>query len=245
MLNLGTFGGSYGTPNSLNNRGQVVGFSNLPGDATSHPFLWDRGVLTDLGTFGGTNGEARWINDAGEVVGTANFPGDQLNDAFLWKNGVMTDLGNLGQTSFAFYTNSKGQVVGHSKINDGTFRAFLWENRGPMIDLNTLIPSGSSLLLVEAFNINDRGEIAGLGLPPGCEDLYTCGHAYVLVPREGDQEDRDEAPTASTQSYPTLASQPAPAATRSRPAPREEVVSPRDRLFRRYRLPHESAGQQR
>lgn len=216
MLDLGTFGGTNGTPNCLNNRGQVVGASNLPGDAMFHPFLWDSGVLTDLGTFGGSNGTAHWINDAGEVVGTANFPGDQINDAFLWKKGVMTDLGNLGQTSFAFYINSQGQVVGHSKMNDGTFHAFLWDKSGPMIDLNSLIPAGSSLLLREAFNINDRGEISGVGLPPGCEDSEICGHAYVLIPREGDQEDGDVGTTATTQSYPTLASQTAPAAAQRR-----------------------------
>jgi len=43
--------------------------------------------------------------------------------------------------------------------------AFLWENGGPMVDLNTLIPAGSSLQLVFAFAINDRGEIVGAGEP--------------------------------------------------------------------------------
>ena len=41
MLNLGTLGGNYGVPNDLNNRGQVVGQSNLAGDLTYHPFYWD------------------------------------------------------------------------------------------------------------------------------------------------------------------------------------------------------------
>jgi hypothetical protein len=61
-------------------------------------------------------------------------------------------------------------------------------------------PSRSSLLLTEAYNINDRGEIAGVGLEPGCSNA-DCGHAYVLIPCDenhpGECEDysRIEAPT--------------------------------------------------
>jgi probable HAF family extracellular repeat protein len=203
-----------------------------------------------MGTLGGTNGQAIWINDNGEVVGEADLPGDQVHDAFLWKKGVMTDLGNLGQTSFAFCINSKSQVVGHSLTGDGSFHAFLWENDGPMIDLNSSLPSGSSLLLTDAFNINDRGEIAGVGLPAGCTDLDACGHLYLLIPRDGnpgaqEQEERDGDKTPITQSDPTLFLQAGPAAIRSRPRPRDGMVSLRDRLSRRYRLPGESAGRPR
>ena len=79
-----------------------------------HPFLWNKGVLTDLGTFGGNFGSAFWINEAGEVVGWANTPGDQMAHAFLWKNGVMTDLGTVnGQPcAFAAEFDSRDQVVG-------------------------------------------------------------------------------------------------------------------------------------
>jgi probable HAF family extracellular repeat protein len=194
MLDLGTLGGTSGQPNWLNRRGQVAGTSNLAGDFTNHPFLWDRGVLIDLGTFGGSNGQALWVNDAGEVVGEADLPGDQVHDAFLWKNGVMTDLGNLGQTSFGYAINSKSQVVGHSQTNDGDYHAFIWQKSGGMVDLNTLIPSNSSLVLRDAYNINDSGVIAGVGLPAGCDDSDTCGHAYVLTPCGGSGDGSDAAP---------------------------------------------------
>ena len=69
MLDLGSLGGTSGCAIFLNNRGQVVGYSNLAGDLTFHPFLWDRGLLTDLGTFGGDNGMAFSINEGGHVVG--------------------------------------------------------------------------------------------------------------------------------------------------------------------------------
>ena len=164
MRDLGTLGGTIGYPGYLNNQGQVVGQSDLAGDMTFHPFLWDkRSGIMDLGTLGGNNGAATWINDAGDVVGEADLPGSQAHDAFLWKHGVMTDLGNLGQTSFAFGINSERQVVGHSLINDGTFRAFLSEHHGPMIDLNTLIPANSSLLLTDACDLSAIVDVEGIG----------------------------------------------------------------------------------
>jgi probable HAF family extracellular repeat protein len=194
MTDLGTLGGTCGIPAALNSRGQVVGLSDLAGDSTFHPFLWDKSShpqLRDLGTLGGNNGNTNWIDDVGEVVGKADLPGSQTHDAFLWKNGVMTDLGTLpgDSCSNAYQVNSRGQVVGTSEdqtlcvIPTGE-HAFLWENGGPMVDLNTLIAPNSSLQLTFAFAINDRGEIVGTGLPPGCapQNIEFCGHAFVLVP---------------------------------------------------------------
>jgi probable HAF family extracellular repeat protein len=185
MIDLGSLGGAFSSVGGLNNRGAVVGLMTLPGDEFQHPYLWDRGTLTDLGTLGGSNGEAVAINNAGEVAGVADLP-DGSHNAFLWKNGVMIDLGNLGATSFAHAINSKGQVVGASRVSfvPSQISAFLWEKGGPMIDLNTLIPAGSPLHLTFAEHINDRGEISGTGVPPGVnvDDIGTLGHAFLLIP---------------------------------------------------------------
>ena len=53
-----------------------------------------------------------------------------------------------------------------------------------MVDLNALIPSGSSLQLADAEDINDRGEIAGIGVPPGVPlaNYITEGHGFLLIP---------------------------------------------------------------
>jgi probable HAF family extracellular repeat protein len=60
MQDLGTLGGAGTTfvTNSLNNRGEVVGGSDLPGDLIYHPYLWDGQALHDLGTLGGNYGVA-------------------------------------------------------------------------------------------------------------------------------------------------------------------------------------------
>ena len=180
MVNLGNFGGTCTFAAALNNRGQVVGGSSLAGDQVQHPFLWDRGSILDLGTFGGDVGTALAINDPGAVVGYATYPGDQVFHAFLWRHGKKRDLGTLAGDSFSFGfdINARGQVVGSSSKSDfSQFRAFLWEDGGPMIDLNTLIPANSALYLTIPFTINDRGEIAGVGL-----DANGDQHAFLLVP---------------------------------------------------------------
>jgi probable HAF family extracellular repeat protein len=193
MLDLGTLGGSDSEPTALSQRGDVVGFSTLAGDLTSHPFLWRKGHLVDLGTLGGDSGTTNWINDRGDIVGKADLPGTapQVHDGVLWTDGKMIDLGVLpgDSCSNAYFVNSHGQVVGTSENQElcSIFvgqHAFLWEKGGPMVDLNTLIDPGASLNLTYAVAINDRGEIAGFGVPPDCapQDYELCGHAYVLIP---------------------------------------------------------------
>ena len=93
MIDLGTLGGTIGIPNAMNDRGQVVGLSNLTGDQSSHPFRWTKAEgMTDLGTFGGSSGQANWINEAGQVVGLATNQGDRALFAFLWTQGALTKL---------------------------------------------------------------------------------------------------------------------------------------------------------
>jgi probable HAF family extracellular repeat protein len=241
MIDLGTLGGDCGFPNDLNNGGQVVGTSHLAGNSIFHPFFWDRGTLTDLGTLGGDNGEALWLNDAGEVIGWADLPGANVNllhHGFLWRNGVMTDLGTLGSTSFAEGINSKGQVVGRSRIGAPTTplaHAFLWEHGGPMLDLNTVIPANSPLLLLDAAYINDRGEIAGHGVTPNGEN-----HAFLLIPcGEGTDgcQDAAESTVFATRNNSAPVTNSATTLTQRRPTHSEIVAAWRARLAQRYQIP--------
>lgn len=188
MLDLGTLGGTAGGSIALNNRGQVVGVSNLAGDQASDLFLWDKGKLTDLtAQSGGSFVFANAINDAGQIAGGAFFPGRDF-DAAVWQNGVLTDLGTLDGDciSVAWAMNSRGQIVGTSlSCEPGKRHAFLWQN-GSMFDLNALIPADSSLELMDPLAIGDNGEIAGIGVVPGsgCNNPYACGVAFVLQPTD-------------------------------------------------------------
>lgn len=186
MIDLGSFGGTLGFGDMVNNRGQVIGVSDLPGDVTQHAFLWEDGNLQDLGTLGGTYSAPDWLNEAGEVVGGATTQGDLNYFAFLWKNGKMISLGALDgdPCSQGNALNERGQIVGESASCDflTVQRAFLWE-QGSMVDLNSLIPPDSSLSLSAAWNTNERGEIVGVGVPPGgSTNTDYVGHLFLLIP---------------------------------------------------------------
>jgi len=199
MIDLGSLGGTNCNVLGFNNRGEVVGTSNLSGDVISRPFLWTKKHgMEDLGTLGGNTGQPNWINDSGDIAGKTDLAGPlspQDHHAVLWRHGHQIDLGTFPEdsSSNAYYVNSRGQVVGtsedraHMLIGVGE-HAFLWEGKGTMVDLNTLIQPGASLQLTYAVAINDRGEIAGFGVPPGVlpEEYETKGHAYILIPCDED-----------------------------------------------------------
>jgi len=178
MKDLGTLGGKIAITTWMNNRGQVVGGSDLRGDHTFHPFLWNGRRLVDLGTLGGRYGQANWISDTGAVAGFAEVAGRRGYHGFLWKNGTMRDLPPTGKArcSTAFAVNTGGKAVGaDTECRGNNLAAVLWEH-GAAYDLNTLI-GRFPVHLAEAFYINQRGEIACLGtLPNG--DL----RVVLLVP---------------------------------------------------------------
>ena len=97
---------------------QVVGYSDLTGDTTSHAFLWQNGLMTDLGTLSGDfSSFAPAINNEGQVVGASC---DQSGNcrAFIWQNGAITDLNTLIPVDSPLYLlqaldiNSFGEIVG-------------------------------------------------------------------------------------------------------------------------------------
>jgi probable HAF family extracellular repeat protein len=237
MTDLGSLGGTLGFPNWLNNRGQVVGSSNVAGDLSFHPFLWDGGKMSDLGTVGGNFGNATLINDAGNVVGWATPTGDQVIHAFRWSHGLMTDLGTLASDlcSIANAINSKGQIVGLSSDCGAVDHAFLWQNGGPIVDLSLLVLPGSDVTLFDAVTINDRGEIGGLGTLPDGDS-----HAVLLIPCDGNHADTEgcsnatDAATTVIQGNASSVTQTSTSETQGRLTP-EMLAALRIRFTGRYR----------
>ena len=183
---------------AINDLGQVVGISGLCDQAVGrftakHAVIWENGIPTDLGNFGGI----AWntpvaINQQGQAAGFSDFPGDDdgsLNShAFFWtKQSGIQDLKTLpgDSISLGLGMNDRGQVVGES-IGPNGARAFLWEN-GTLIDLNRILPAGSSLTLLFAGDINDRGEITGGFIDQNSVECgpSTLGCAFLAVPASG------------------------------------------------------------
>ncbi|MCX7745792.1 MAG: hypothetical protein N2645_02725 [Clostridia bacterium] len=178
MKDLGTLGGSSSYAHSVNERGQIVGYSFVSGDQT-HAFLSENGTMKGLGTLGGSSSYADSINENGQIVGASALTGDTLSHAFLWENGAMKDLGTLGGSSSAAYgINDKGQIVGTSDLaQDGQKHAFLWEN-GTMKDLGTLGGNTSA-----AYGINGKGQVVGTS------ELTQNGQKHAFLWENGTMKD--------------------------------------------------------
>src|SRR5215211_2000108 len=90
ITDLGTLPGGdsfdSSTASGINDRGQVVGQSDVPSGAGHHAFLWEKGKMTDLGTLPGSSlSNALDINDRGQVVGSSTLASDSAPEhAVLW-----------------------------------------------------------------------------------------------------------------------------------------------------------------
>ena len=134
---LGNLGGKTGQAGGniaydINNQGQVVGNSDLPGDTTFHAFLWTRKTgMQDLGTLSGDVASfSISINNAGSAVG-GSLDAKFNPRAFLWEKGVMTDLNTriLGHSSLYLLTgcsiNSRGEITGLGVTATGEIHTYL------------------------------------------------------------------------------------------------------------------------
>jgi len=129
MTELPRLGGDFSGTGAINNRGDIVGASTLPGNQTTHATLWTRGRIIDLGTLPGDRfSEAADINDRGVIVGLSC--GDAGCRAVRWDSRGLTDLNaaiapaQQWELFTAQAVNSRGQITGDGG-HAGSSRAYL------------------------------------------------------------------------------------------------------------------------
>jgi probable HAF family extracellular repeat protein len=155
---------------SINNKGDIAGYSYLTTASGSHPFVWSNGVLTNLAP--GSTGRAFSINDSGQIAGLSPFSGGGCFPAItgrpvVWQNGGMTDLSttyHLGGDAGCFvnaYINNLGQAVGSNEHTVGTGDAHYVY----LFDTNGSVTTAGDLGL--ATHINDKSQVVGQVCPPG------------------------------------------------------------------------------
>ena len=137
VVDLGNLGGTGALAGhhacALNNRGQVVGHSDLTGDMAFHGFLWTWETgMRDIGTLPGDVASiALGISDKGVIVGVSLD--SKFNPrAIVFENGAMTDLNAVVSSNpqklyllFAESINAHGQIVGLAATSDGDLHGFL------------------------------------------------------------------------------------------------------------------------
>jgi probable HAF family extracellular repeat protein len=114
-INLGSLGGSLNAAAAVNNRGEVVGGSNVAGDTAFHTYMWTQTAgMQDLGTVGADNSSYPIaINDDGLVVGASCDRTLTICRAYLWRPGIgMVDLNTL------VTGNAPLNLINASGIND-------------------------------------------------------------------------------------------------------------------------------
>jgi len=133
--NLGSLGGNFGNQaHGMNNRGQVVGTSDLAGDAVFHGFVWSQSTgMQDISPLpGDTYSVALAINDPGVVTGVSLDATFTILRAFVVVDGVPTDLNTLISANSplrlqtACSINSRGEITGLAvEKSTGQYRGYL------------------------------------------------------------------------------------------------------------------------
>jgi len=155
MIDLGTLGGSRSYATGVNDRHEVVGFSETA-NGVLHAFVWRHGRLIDLGTPEEQTSTATAINNRGVIAGEVRADMNSMVPV-LWRHGGRTDLpvpvGEFGAAAQA--VNDEGEVAGYSFGPAGN-SAFLWQD-GRVTALGTLPGSTSA----RAYGINNDGQVVG------------------------------------------------------------------------------------
>ncbi len=163
MQDLGTLGGSYCAATGINNSGQVVGYSYLPGDTVFHPFIWTaRDGMVDLGLPEGVSSlQGVAINSRGHIIASIlDAQGEFLS--YFWssdKGFIPISLG-AGVGIRAAGINDFDEVTGTEDPPTGATTAFIWQLFGRQLRSLGTYPGGT---FTQGAAINNLGHVVANG----------------------------------------------------------------------------------
>ena len=163
----------------INAYGEVIGLPGAP-NAPLESLIYSDGTVKSIGPagfFGVAFNDDPYHNVIGGFTREqTQFFGIRSRAAVRRSNGTYQIFGsfNVANDAIVVAMNNVNQMVGNERGLGGRI-PFLIEN-GSMKQLGGLLPPNSGWQLLEANDINDRGEIVGMGRING-ED-----HAYLLTP---------------------------------------------------------------
>ena len=188
MRDLGSLGGGYSNALALNDRGDVVGFSELAQTESYqalshiwllHAFLYANGKMHDLGTLpGDVVSSANGINAEGLIVGNSGT--GLLNQSGILPQGAV--LWSRGHVRLIDPSNSPTEANGISRYGFVAGKA-LTENFHPVVwSLWNLDPKGMTDLAANTYlgtarAVNARGQVIG---DRGGGIMSNDRHAFLL-----------------------------------------------------------------
>jgi len=155
------------TARGINTQGTIVGDQNN----FERAFVYKDGVTAHITPLtGDTYCVGLAINDNGQVLGySSRFLPDARTRGWVYSGGNKTEIVSGSPTVkhvLPLAINNHGDIVGVLSEAGGTAqRGFLYRN-GTVVELNTLISSGSGWHLYNPEGINDAGQIVGIGINP-------------------------------------------------------------------------------
>lgn len=147
---------------SVNDSGQVLAYGNVkvnPATTITNYFLYDAGVWTNLTTTTGITGSFMDLNAQGDILADPNG-----NPFILKEDGTRTYLKTApggAQLTMARGMNDSGQAIGF-RYGSQT-HALAYTPGSGWVDLNTVLSPVSSLTVLDAYDINNRGQILAVG----------------------------------------------------------------------------------
>ena len=171
---------------AINDSGIAVGYWITDcdnSDCYEEACIFRNDSLILIGRLGGNYARASDINNRGQIVGWSCTNSDcSQYRGFIWNNGVWTTIPTLGGSgSEANAINDYGIVVGEAKTASNAQHAIIYDSSHGLRDLNDLIPQGGGWELISATDINDAGQIVGVGRINGLT------RAFLLTPTDPGQ----------------------------------------------------------